>query len=65
VSIPSLQNILDGYKLGEHSADQCKAWIEEKVRRAAPPVTVNIPALDRLVTLLEKMAEADAKAGRR
>lgn len=55
---PSLQEILDGYKAGQFTAEQCRQWIEEKVKAAAGPVVIELrmPAVERIADLLEREA---------
>jgi hypothetical protein len=59
-ALPSVSEVLTRLLEGQCTPEQAEAWIADHVRLAQnteppPVVTVNLPAVDRLVELLERM----------
>lgn len=54
--IPSISQILDDLLGGSITKAQAEAMLDEHVRLAESAITVNLPAIDRLVDVLKEKA---------
>jgi hypothetical protein len=56
--IPSVEQILEDLVAGKVTLQQAYQWISEHITIAESKVTINIPALDRLVDVIKEHARA-------